>query len=682
MNISISLDPNQEAAADALDGQTLVVACPGSGKTTVIIEHVHRLAERGIPHQNLLVITFTKAAAEEMQKRYETAFGTSGILFGTIHSVCFRVLRKAMGLCADSILREAEQWDFFRQYLYRRVQKTDLEEYIRQLLTEISYVKNGQLDPVRYNPSVCSSENFVQFLGAYEDFKQKHGKIDFDDMLILCRACLLERPEELAFWKRQFRYIMIDEFQDTNRIQADIFYMLAGENGNLFVVGDDDQSIYGFRSADSSIMLDFKKTYPACREYFLSTNYRSLEKIVNGASRLISYNEVRFKKDFRASRHGEGETSCAAFTDSLTQARSVVATIRRLHGSFSVPYNEIAVLYRTNVQNQILVGQLIAQKEDEIPFYTTERPRDYHNEFIFGDLMAYWRLAEGTWKNGDLQRILNRPSRYLKAEVFKDCLFDLRALMERCSTIEDRNRADRARSQIFDMCYHIKELKGKAPADFIKYCVNSIGYKRWLKDYADFTGKNLDDLYAVLQMLTDEASQFSTMQDWEAYAKFYAQKLEDMRRDRKRDGVCLSTFHSAKGLEWKAVIVIDCNEEVCPYKKAETPEEFEEERRLFYVGATRAKDILLFFYVKEREGMDLSPSRYLSEFGVLGDVPRRARDPKKDSAAAGTAKIGRPKAVPADPAVGTKQGPPLPAVKLTKKGQAHVQGLLGGASFI
>lgn len=655
--MAYSLDQSQEQAAETSDGQFLIIACPGSGKTTVIIERIHRMIEKGIPQANMLVITFTKAAADEMQKRYEDKFGTSAVLFGTIHSVCFRVLRKALNLSVENILRESEQWDFFRRYLISRISQTDLEEYIRQLMTEISYVKNSRTNPAAYISNVCSSNDFVQFFYAYEDYKRERSLIDFDDMLILCRKVLIHMPQELAYWKEKFKYIMIDEFQDTNRIQADIFYMLAGKNGNIFVVGDDDQSIYGFRSADSTIMLEFQKTFPQCTKIYLDTNYRSCENIVEGAAKLIKHNQIRFEKQIRANRKDTGTIFTTCHKDSMAQALSVIENVRQMHKN-GIDYNDMAVLYRTNNENQILVGSLISLKDDKIPFYTTENPKDIHNEFIYGDLMAYWRLAEGNWKDGDLQRILNRPSRFLKAEVFKDCKFVLNDMLRHCDMLEGSNRINQAKSKIFDLVMHVKKLKGKPPEEFIDYMMNVVQYKKWLSDYAAFTGKKVEDLLGILQMLKEEAKGFTSMADWDAYAQFYAKKIQELRRSKNKKGLCLSTFHSAKGLEWKAVILIDCNEGFCPYRKADTPAQYEEERRLFYVAATRAKDTLLMFYLKADAEMEKSPSRYLSEFGLMGEDAVKKKAPRH---------IGYfpDLAVPEK----HKETQPLPAVKLTERGQ-------------
>ena len=620
-----TLDIQQQKAARTMQGQVLVIACPGSGKTTVIIERVHNLTTKVNP-ASILVITFTKAAAEEMKNRYKKKYGETKVVFCTIHSICYSIIKREFGLDASNILKDAEQYEFFRGYLINRVSGVDLDEYIKDLLLEISYVRNSRTKPELFESKKCSSSEFVEYMKAYAAYKTEENKIDFDDMLIICRQTLIHKPDVLAYWKKKYPYIMIDEYQDTNRIQADIFLMLAGKNGNLFVVGDDDQSIYGFRSADSSIMLDFGKWYPACTKIELNTNYRSAENIIEVASNLIQKNTVRYQKQIIGKRKERGEVILSSFENTYEQAKAIISDIKTKH-SRGVPYNEIAILYRCNVQNLLLVSLLLSREKDQIPFYTTEIPKDIHNEFIFADLMTYWRLAEGSWKKGDLQRILNRPGRYLKAEVFKNCPFELNEMLQRCKNLPNK---ENAKNNVFDLFWQIKKLKGKKPTEFISYIMNTMRYKEWLHTYCEYIGKEEEALFGIIDVLQKEASQFQTMQDWYDYSQFYAMKLQEMKRNPETSGVCLSTFHSAKGLEWKNVFVIDCNEEVTPSKKAQSPEEYEEERRLFYVAITRAKDELNLMYVKHNEDMSMDPSRYLYEMGLFkqGKEKSSVNEPK------------------------------------------------------
>lgn len=604
------LNEKQEEAANFKDGQMLVVSCPGSGKTTVIVERAKRLIDAGVKPENILVITFTKEAAVQMQNRYFNKYGGSGIFFGTIHSICFRVLSKAFAYGKDDILLATEQWEFFQKYLYKRVSTADLGEFIKGLVTEIGYVRNKGIDYRSYKPQNCDKDLFYEVFRAYAEYKRDMGKIDFDDMLVLCRQCFLERPKELAYWKAQFPYIMIDEFQDTNNIQADIFYMLAGKQGNIFVVGDDDQSIYGFRSADSSIMLNFPKQFK-CSMVNLDTNYRSEREIINRAAKLIAHNKSRFKKAFLGNKPDAGTVSAVCCNAAEQELNEIVKNIESAHRS-GTPYQEMAVLYRTNIENQLLIGRMMKLN---IPFYTTENPKDYHQDFIFQDILAYYRLAEGIDKKGDVQRILNRPSRYLKTEVFKNCRYDQRELLDACNCLGDN--AARAMAKIYELLHSVEQLRGKGPFEFVSYLVNGMDYRLFIDNYCKFVQRDKEMVNQLLDLLMEESKGFATMEEWIAYAKFYSENLQKQKRNKKKEGICFSTFHSAKGLEWDRVYIMNTNEGYAPHKKAETPEDFEEERRLFYVAVTRARKECRIFYTMVNGPKKLEPSRFLFEMGLL-----------------------------------------------------------------
>lgn len=612
----MDLNEMQKRAVNIIDGQVLLVACPGAGKTTVIVERTHHMIESGINPVNILVITFTNQAANQMKERYIKKYGNDPVLFGTIHSLCFRVVSKKYGYTREDILTPSEQWEFFRnEIIQKKIKVEDMESFIKGILSEISVVRNKELELRSYQSSTCNdSSDFRYLYRRYEDYKDRLGKIDFDDMLITCRKVFETMPEELKFWQKQFPYIMVDEYQDTNQIQAEIFYLLAGRNGNICIVGDDDQSIYRFRAADFKIMLDFPKKYPSCIKIPLTTNYRSEPVIIEHAAKLISHNKSRFRKDFKSFRKAEnGKVKVVPLNDTAMEASEIVKMIETYHDA-GVPYSEMAILYRTNAQNQLLLGKLM---KAEIPFFTTEAPKDYHNEFIFGDIMAYYRLSSGTWKKGDVQRILNRPGRYIKAEPFKDLPFDEDAFLRTCRTLPAPNNM-KAMAMIREMFADIEGLgKIKDPKTFCKHLGYVMGYHRWIKDFAEFCRKDVDATMAIFDTLVEESKDFETMDEWKEYANFYASELMKTRRERRKDGVCLSTFHSAKGLEWKVVFVIDANEGICPSKQAETEEDYEEERRAFYVAVTRAKDHLHIMYTKSNNDTKNFCSRFITEMGLV-----------------------------------------------------------------
>lgn len=606
-----SLSHKQEEIVNCIHGQVLVVSCPGSGKTTVIVNRAAKMVEEHIPESNILIITFTKEAATQMKNRYEKEFGKTNIFFGTIHAFCFRILTRAYGYKREDILLASEQWDFFRRQLYKKIDTTDLEEYIKSMLTEISYVRNKEIPVSSYEPQNSKKEIFVAMFEKYNEYKKALGKIDFDDMLILSRECLRSDKKQLDHWQKQFPYIMIDEYQDTNSIQAEIFYMLAGKNGNICVVGDDDQSIYGFRSADSKIMLDFPKVYPNCKRLYLDTNYRSGKNILSCAAKLISHNRVRFKKNIEGAKEENGSVKVSVYDGAKDQTMEIIKKIEDYHKK-GVPYDEMSVLYRSNIQNQLLIGALMKK---EIPFYTTEPPKDYHSDFMFGDFMAYYRLAEGNWQKGDVQRILNRPSRYLKADAFKGCGYNKDELVNACQKL-GRN-TPKAMLSVVEMMHDISCLAGKPPYEFCQFLLKGMGYNSFIDHFCEFCQRDKDMTKDILNLLLEEAKMFQTMEDWQEYANEYSLRLQEKRAARKKEGVCLSTFHSAKGLEWDVVFIIDANEDITPYRKATKPEEIEEERRLFYVALTRARKQAHISYTLGSEQRQITRSRFIPEMGIM-----------------------------------------------------------------
>ena len=628
----VKLNEKQRQMVQTTEGPVLVVACPGSGKTTAMIARANALVKSGVNPVKLLVITFTKQAATNMKEKYEKTYGVDGITFGTIHSVCYRMLQQVEGYSKNDILLESEKWAFFSSLLYKKVATADMEELISGVTREISYIKNKCLPPEAYTPESTDKKTFGMLYNAYERFKKEQSKIDFDDMLLIARSILEENPLVLQEYQKKYSYIMIDEYQDTNRVQADIFYMLAGENGNLCVVGDDDQSVYRFRSADSAIMLDFPKKFKNCKVIYLDTNYRSEPEIIQVAGKLIGCNRVRFAKQFLGNKTGKGYVTASSYEDVVKQRDATIEYCRKLHNS-GVPYEEMAILYRTNKQNQMYAQKMM---KEELPFYTTEAIKDHHAEFPFQDFMAYYRLANGNFRRGDLQRILNRPSRYLKSDIFKNCSFDLDELLACCKRC---NNQDSARNSIYALWDDVEALRGMTPSQFIGYLFNIMDYRASAISFATYCGKDEAEIEELLDLLEDEAKSMKTMEEWDSFAKEYAKKLQEKRRS--KEGICLSTYHSSKGLEWDYVYLIDCNEDIAPFKKAESPEELEEERRLFYVAVTRARKGVRLTYVSGMGTKKMFPSRFLTEMGLNKDAA--ISDQYGKSVSAERAKIFAPK---------------------------------------
>lgn len=599
----MELTKAQEEAKNFINGQALLIACPGSGKTTTVIERAVHMVESGINPESMLTITFTKAAADEMLERFRKRCNAKAT-FSTIHSFCYKILSQRYGYSPEDILKQSEEWLFIANKFKEQGEAPNkIDGLVKEVMSGISFTKNNGSNAKDYRLDSVRQSDFLRIYERYEEYKHELGKIDFDDMLIIFREKLLSDSELLGELQTRYKHITIDEFQDTNKIQADIFYMIAGEDGNIFVVGDDDQSIYAFRAAKSGIMLDFPKEYPNCKIINLDTNYRSGRAIISAASNLISNNTERFDKEFKAGRDFEGNVVYKKYNAATDEADEVTKQIKGMTEK-GVDLKSIAILFRTNMQAVIMVTNLIKK---EIPFYATEKIPGIHEDPIFNDIKAYYRLSEGIEKKGDVQRILNKPGRYLKAEPFKNCRFDKDELLVAAGSLKPF-----AREKIIDMVWDIQALKGRAPKEFMEYLDKVMGYRNWLKESAEYFGKEEAEFLDIFDLLQEEAKNFKTMKEWLEYAGWYEQRIKQATKKENREGVCLSTFHGAKGLEWETVFIIDANEGICPYRKAETAEEIEEERRMFYVAMTRAKDNLQMCYSMD-PAKNINVSRFLVE---------------------------------------------------------------------
>lgn len=588
----------QKQVINQVDGRVIVIACPGSGKTTTILERTNHMIETGIPPERILVVTFTKAAADEMKGRFEKRYSHKGTIFSTIHSLCFSVLRKHDRLDASNILKEWEAYRFFRELMKDKVPYNDMDTFCKQILSEISYVKNAKLSPADFT-SQChiGSEkvNFQEMFSKYEEFKREHNKIDFDDMLIMCNNIFNKDKQELEYWQDYFPYIIIDEFQDTNIIQSEIFYKLSEKYGNLCIVGDDDQSIYGFRSADSSIMLNFTKLYPDAKAFYLDVNYRSGKKIIKMADKLIANNKVRFQKKFNAAKNDDGTVKRQKFASSEEEIDYVIKRIKDCKAK-GIPYEEMAVLYRINKKGIPMISRLT---KENIPFHTKEALPDIHKEVFFYDLKTYYKIVQGAGTREDVIKALSHPTRFLKKEdlekIPKLSKYEMVSYYKRIGKERGRSFAFQI-GKIYDFFELIERLKDKSPKDFAALLLDE-EYEIWLENYAEYMHRDWENLKTSFDEIKKEAASFKTMDEWFEFADDYANMLKE--KNNVSEGVALSTYHGAKGLEWNSVFLLDSDQDVTPYKLAVSDEEIEEERRMFYVAATRAKEELYLLFQKE-----------------------------------------------------------------------------------
>ena len=584
----------QEEVVRKTEGQLIVVACPGSGKTTTLLRRIdHMIREDGVDPEHILMITFTSAAAKEMRARYEKDYNKDGVTFCTIHSLCMAILRKFRGLKNEQILVDASEYFFERLRYDEKI--NDKADFVKTLLTDISVVKNNFLDYREFQPKCTSDKSlFRKLYEGYEQYKKQLGLIDFDDMLTSAYEEMKEHSECLSWLRTRYRYIQVDEYQDTNYLQRDIVYLLAGENGNLAVVGDDDQSIYGFRGAKPDVMLQFKEHYPNAEEIKLSTNYRSASKIIGHADQLIRKNKKRFSKQFLAFHKSDGAVKEVQCDDRNKELYSVALKIKELIKSGVAP-TDIAVLYRTNQQAEAIAGIL---QDTKIPFVSNEKIKSCYKHWMLEDVKSFRRLTEDAWQKKDLARVLNHPQRFLLGKKYLDCGLDMAKMSAVASTIKVEWKRNNAYDEITSFFYLLKVLEGKEPSDFLAMMEKAGRYKKYLGEYASFRNESVEDLIWIWEKYKKDAADHNDWTSWGRYIIGYNAKLDEVQN--RKDGVMLSTMHCSKGLEWKHVFIIDCVKGVCPHKNAETEEEIEEERRLFYVAMTRAKENLYLYSYKHR----------------------------------------------------------------------------------
>lgn len=588
-------------------GPMLVIAGPGSGKTTVLTARIRNLIEEySVNPANILVITFTKAAANEMKSRFNNMMGRStNVTFGTFHAVFFMILRAAYNYSVDSIIKEDVRQNIIKQAIERsRLEPDDLNEMVSNITGEISRVKTETIDINAYYSASCPEEEFRDIYKYYVKTLKKMGLIDFDDMLLYCHELLTTRRDILAKWQQKYQYILIDEFQDINKIQYDIIKLLAKPQDNLFIVGDDDQSIYGFRGSKPEIMLNFDKDYPDTDKVILDTNYRSTGNIVSAAGKVIAHNKVRFAKNINTVNDPGDKVDIIEFNTQAEEYEKIIDNIRKESASGG-NYSDNAVLFRTNSTAAGFVRKLV---EYSVPFVTRDGVPNVFEHWIARDVITYMNIAMGSRKRSDFLQIINRPKRYIGRDYLADAEISFDNLEK---YYEDKNwmieRVDRLK-------YDILTMASMSPYAMINYLRKGVGYDGYLDEYAQSHNMQVRELYDVMDELMESARNFKTFNEWFAYIDEYGTKLrESYAAMDKQNAVILTTMHSSKGLEYPVVYIIDANEEITPHKKAVFVPEIEEERRMFYVAMTRAKRRLNIYYARKRYNKEIEVSRFVKE---------------------------------------------------------------------
>ena len=606
----MQVDSAQKKAIEHNRGPMLVLAGPGSGKTLVITRRTQWLIERaGVAPGNILVVTFTRAAAGEMRSRFDRLMDGRHlpVSFGTFHAVFFTILKYAYNYRVENILSEDEKYGIIRDIVHQvDVEMDDEKDFLMNIAGEISQVKGDMMPLEHFYSANCSKDVFEEIYRGYEQKLRRMRRLDYDDMLVQTWQLFKERPDILLAWQKKYTYILIDEFQDINRIQYEVIRMLAKPENNLFVVGDDDQSIYRFRGAKPEILLGFTKDYPEAKMTVLNKNYRSTGAIVSRAEGLIRHNEHRYAKHMTAVREQGSEILVKAFQKPADQYLKMIREIVDLRRE-GVAWEQIAVIFRTNIQLSGLVEQLMVYN---VPFVMRDSVPNIYEHWIARDIFAYMNIAFGSNSRADYLRIINRPNRYISRAYFDEEIVNLANVKD---YLENR---EWMLERVEQLEYDLYMMASMGPYPAIQYIRHSIGYDDYLKSYAMDRGIKSDDLLEVLDELMDKSHAYKTWEEWFRAMEQYAETLKIRSRQKfeASEGIRLLTMHGAKGLEYEVVYIPDANDGLMPHKKAATESDKEEERRMFYVAMTRAKNDLRIYFTRERYGKPSEMSPFVGEF--------------------------------------------------------------------
>ena len=637
MNLLEGLNDKQYEAVTNVDGPCLVIAGAGSGKTKVLTHKIaYLISEKDVKPWNILAITFTNKAANEMKTRVEALVGdiAKDMWIGTFHSICVRILRKQIdriGFNTDFIIFDTSDQKTLMKQIIKSQNLDDKIYSDRSVLYEISNAKNEMLDSDAYTARVKGDFRKEKIAELYEIYQKKlkeNNAIDFDDIINYTIKILMDNPDLLEYYSNKFKYVLVDEYQDTNKAQFTLVTLLASKYGNITVVGDNDQGIYSFRGADITNILNFEKDFPGTKIIKLEQNYRCTQNILNAANEVIKNNETKYEKKLWTSNEKGNLPKVFRGDNEYDEANYIVRQINTLKMEEYYKYSDFAILYRMNSQSRSIEDIL---RREDIPYKIVGGLKFYERKEI-KDIIAYLRLIQNTSDNLSLKRIINEPKR----GVGKTSLDNIDAISASngISMYEVIKNADsyglnRVFANTREFINTIEELKSKKDeikiSELIKATLNQTGYTKALElentVEAETRLQNLDEFLTVAIEFEEESADNSLSEFLEGIT--LSSDLDGM--EETEDSVTLMTLHSAKGLEFPVVFLVGMEEGIFPgYKSIGEPKELEEERRLCYVGITRAKENLFMTCSRQRTIFGSTSCNPVSRF--LKEIPANMLD--------------------------------------------------------
>lgn len=586
-------DRKQLQAISHISGPALVLAGPGSGKTFTIIERIqHLIRYGGVPSGQILVVTFSKAAALEMQQRYQQKAScdeqAAPVHFGTFHSLGFHILNDSSALHKLSLISESEKYHLLEILLKNRgLGRLCTWEKEKQLLDSFSAYKNEsgkEPDPEAYD---LDQAQLWEIYDAYQEFLSEQNKIDFDDMILRCLQLFKERPAVLKKYQTMFPYILADEFQDINRPQYELLRQLALPRNNLFVVGDDDQAIYGFRGSQPEIMKQFLKDYPDAQQYMLYANYRSGEQIVRLGGEIIRRNQNRFTKSFEPKRAG-GQITFVHAESRKEEEQMLLRHLRQFSGQ---DYTKAAIIVRTNREVRFYKELCLS---GGIPVCRLQKDNaQIYDSIVARDIEAFLRFVYEGHQRKDFLQFMNKPNRYLsRSALHREIVRKEEVLAYYSRNAEQTKRL----GLLFDQLALAERLSAQLA---IRLFRKGLAYDAYLKE-AGGTDAEYHHMLQIADRIEEAFGEYRKGTSLQGFWEECRKKEPEQTASKQIPGVHILTMHTSKGLEFDQVYLPDLNEGMIPPKGLSGEAELEEERRLLYVAVTRARDHVFLYETKER----------------------------------------------------------------------------------
>ena len=620
----MNLSNEQKKAISHVSGPALVLAVPGAGKTTVLIHRTGNLIfNHNVRPENILSITFSKASAKDMKERFNRTFGnkTQGpVHFSTIHSFAFGLIKefaynynKRYTLIED-MNRKVNKINLLKR-IYFAINKTYItEDKLESLINSIGYVKNMLLSPDEFlSNNKCDIKNFKDIFLTYEKHKQKNGLIDFDDMLTLALNILKKDKYLLNKYRNRYKYIQVDEGQDTSKVQMEIIKILSYPLNNLFIVADDDQSIYSFRGAYPKGLFEFQKKYKDCKIFFMEKNYRSSQNIVKMCNSFIKKNKLRYNKNISTENPFVEPISIINVKSASDQYEFLIDELKE-----HKDYKNTAILYRNNISS---IGIIEYLERSNIPFYMRDVKVKFFNHWIVKDIIDFFTLAHNNSNTEVFENIYFKMNGFIskKQVSYIKTLDRNSSVFDRLLSIPGIN--DFYRRNFLNLEKDFKKLSKMRPYEGICHIEKILGYEDYLKENAMKFTHSFDSLRTILDCIKIISSNTSCNIQLMQRLDYLENICTDSKKEEK--GITLSTIHSAKGLEFDRVYIIDLIEGDFPtissidgFNKGNV-EILEEERRLFYVGMTRAKKSLTLLTAEDNNDKEVSSSRFIAELKNL-----------------------------------------------------------------